>query len=93
MAEGPQEITNLVDREVYSKNGVFVGVVQDLNLDLRADHVVGLALTQINRRLFGDRVDGARGVIIPYRMVHAVGDVILVHDAVERVIEASDDDD
>lgn len=93
MAEGPQEITNLVDREVYSKNGVFVGVVQDLNLDLRADHVVGLALTQINRRLFGDRVDGARGVIIPYRMVDAVGDVILVHDAVERVIEASDDDD
>ena len=30
----PQEITSLVGREVYSNNGVFVGEVEDVRLDL-----------------------------------------------------------
>lgn len=81
----PQEITSLVGREVYSKNGVFVGQVEDLRLDLDAESVTGLALSSLNNDLFAGRADGARGVIIPYRWVRAVGDVILVNDVIERM--------
>lgn len=81
----PQEITSLVGREVYSNNGVFVGQVEDLRLDLDAETVTGLALTSINNDLFGSQTAGARGVILPYRWVRAVGDVILVNDVVERM--------
>lgn len=81
----PQEITSLVGREVYSKNGVFVGQVEDLRLDLDAETVTGLALTSLNDDLFGSQTAGARGVILPYRWVRAVGDVILVNDVVERM--------
>jgi len=45
----PQEITTLVGREVYSNNGVFVGEVEDLRLDLDRQDVTGLALHQLNR--------------------------------------------
>jgi sporulation protein YlmC with PRC-barrel domain len=90
MNEPPQEITTLVGREVYSNNGVFVGEIEDVRLDLDGEVVSGLALTELNRDVFASTTQGARGVIIPYRWVRAVGDVVLVNDVVERV---ADDDE
>ncbi|MFC6835854.1 PRC-barrel domain-containing protein [Halomarina ordinaria] len=90
-ASAPQEITSLVGREVYSNNGVFVGQVEDLRLDLDSERVTGLAIAQLNGELFRDRARGARGVLIPYRWVRAVGDVILVNDVVERLKEPEEE--
>ena len=87
----PQEITSLVGREVYSNNGVFVGEVEDLQLDMDAERVTGLALGEINRELFGAQVDGSKGVLVPYRWVRAVGDIVLVNDAVEQMKETDDE--
>ncbi|GCF12362.1 photosystem reaction center subunit H [Haloarcula mannanilytica] len=91
----PQEITALVGREVYSKNGVFVGEVEDLRLELDRKEVTGLALHQLNTELFDEDVNAARGVIIPYRWVQAVGDVVIVSDIVERLRqpEAGDEEE
>ncbi|MFB6185171.1 MAG: PRC-barrel domain-containing protein [Haloarculaceae archaeon] len=89
----PQEITSLVGREVYSKNGVFVGEVEDLRLDLDVPSVTGLALHQLNDELFDDEARRARGVIVPYRWVQAVGDVIIVNDVVERMHQEGDGED
>jgi sporulation protein YlmC with PRC-barrel domain len=89
----PQEITTLVGREVYSKNGVFLGEVEDLRLDLDAERVTGLALQELNGELFGDTAAGARGVILPYRWGQAVGDVIIVNDIVERLDSIEGDDE
>lgn len=87
----PQEITTLVGREVYSNNGVFVGEVEDIRLDLDRNEVTGLALGEINYELLGDIVADNRGVIIPYQWVRAVGDVVLVYDIVEKL--HSDDEE
>ncbi|PSQ28680.1 photosystem reaction center subunit H [Halobacteriales archaeon QS_9_67_15] len=81
----PQEITTLVGREVYTKNGVFVGEVEDLRLDLDVQEVTGLALHQVNTELFDPEVSASRGVIVPYRWVQAIGDIVIVNDVVERV--------
>lgn len=88
----PQEITSLVGREVYSNNGVFVGQVEDIRLDLDDRAVTGLALSELNRDLFRNRVSGSRGVIVPYRWVRAVGDVILVNEVVERVRDRDEEE-
>lgn len=81
----PQEITNLVGREVYTNTGVFLGEVEDLRLNLDSQQVTGLALHELNRELFADEMATARGVIVPYRWVQAVGDVVVVSDIVERL--------
>ncbi len=83
----PQEITSLVGREVYSNNGVFVGEVEDIRLDLQKELVTGLALGDVNHELFDARVSTSEGVIVPYRWVRAVGDIILINDIVERIRE------
>ena len=89
----PQEITSLVGREVYSNNGVFVGEVEDVRLDLDAETVTGLALTELNDELFGGRVSRGKGVMLPYRWVRAVGDVILVNDVIERLKDNTGDEE
>ncbi|MFB6179523.1 MAG: PRC-barrel domain-containing protein [Halorientalis sp.] len=88
-----QEITALVGREVYSNNGVFVGEVEDVRLDLDDVKVTGLALHQVNQDLFGERVRGTRGVIVPYDWVQAVGDVVLVSDIIERIRTPEDEEE
>ena len=88
----PQEITSLVGREVYSNNGVFVGEVEDIRLNMDQEVVTGLALGQVNRDLFDSRVDRSKGVLIPYRWVRAVGDIVLVNDIVERISEPDEEE-
>ena len=98
MDETPQKITTLVGREVYSNEGVFVGEVADVRLDLtERQAVTGLALTQLNDELFSDLVGSKKGVILPYRWVRAVGDVILVndvtlHDVIEQMSQPNGED-
>ncbi|ESP90209.1 PRC-barrel domain-containing protein [Candidatus Halobonum tyrrellensis] len=89
----PQEITSLVGREVYSNNGVFVGEVEDVRLDLDAETVTGLALSELNDELFAGRVSRGQGVMLPYRWVRAVGDVILINDVIERLKDDDPDSD
>lgn len=91
MEELRQEITSLVGREVYSNNGVFIGEVEDLRLDVESNAVTGLALNRLNEELFDNYVGDARGIMLPYRWVRAVGDVVLVNDIVERIKEQEED--
>jgi len=89
----PQEITTLVGREVYSNNGVFVGEVEDVRLDLNQQSVTGLALGELSQELFAGRIEAGKGVMIPYRWVRAVGDVILINDVVERLEDEDEDEE
>jgi len=82
---GPEEITSLVGREVYTNTGVFLGEVEDLRLNLDSQQVTGLALHQLNGELFAEERSSARGVIVPYRWVQSIGDVVIVSDIVERI--------
>jgi len=89
----PQEITTLVGREVYTNNGVFLGEVEDLRLDLDSRSVTGLALHELNIELFAEESSTARGVIIPYRWVQSVGDIIVVNDIAERIQRSKENEE
>ena len=69
------EITSLLDQEVYTQKGIFVGRVDDAVLDYENGVVSGLALGDVNKELFDQK---GKGVVIPYRWVTAVGDIIII---------------
>jgi len=93
MDETSQEITTLVGREVYSNTGVFIGEIEDVQLNLDAESVTSLAVGELNSELFADTVGPGEGVLIPYRWVRAVGDIVLVNSTIERLQETDDTDD
>ena len=81
------EIETLVGREVYSTNGTFVGEIEDVRLDLDTEFVTGLAVGGLNRDALSGRARTANGVIVPFRWVRSVGDIVLVNDVIERLRE------
>jgi sporulation protein YlmC with PRC-barrel domain len=68
------EITALLDQDVYTQKGIFVGRVDDVVLDPDLGEVSGLALGNLNKSFLDLK---GRGIIIPYRGVTAVGDIII----------------
>jgi sporulation protein YlmC with PRC-barrel domain len=69
------EITSLLGLEVYTQKGIFVGRVDDIVLDPEQGAVSGLALGDVNKDIFDQK---SRGVIIPYRWVTAIGDIVII---------------
>jgi sporulation protein YlmC with PRC-barrel domain/tRNA A-37 threonylcarbamoyl transferase component Bud32 len=71
------QITTFVGREVYLDSGVYLGVVEDLRLDLDEERVSGLLVADFNEDVFPDLDTGAvRGVVVPYRAVADLGDIV-----------------
>jgi sporulation protein YlmC with PRC-barrel domain len=66
---------------VYTKGGVYVGKVDNVALDLPNRCVRGLLLTGTNPNL----VEGGRSVLVPYRWISAVGDIILLNFFPQKV--------
>ena len=82
------EITSLLGLEVYTQKGVFVGKVDDAVLDPEQRVVSGLALGSVNKNLFDQK---GKGVVIPYRWVTAVGDIILMKNLTRNAKEMRKD--
>ncbi len=71
------EISLLFGLKVYTDEGRYVGKVYDVVIDLEGKQIKGLALGEYNRSLINSK---SPGIILPYRLVKAVGDIIIVRD-------------
>ncbi len=69
------DITSLIDLNVYTDKGKYVGKIQDVQLEANERKISGLALININKDLFDVET---KGVIIPYRWVLAAGDIVII---------------
>lgn len=75
------EISTLFGLKVYTDEGRFVGVVSDVVIDLERRQIRGLAMSEFNRALIDSK---APGIILPYRLVKSVGDIVIVKDVFKR---------
>ena len=69
-----EEITQMYNLQVYTDNGAFLGVVDNIELDLGNHEVSGLYIETPNPNL----VEGSRPVLVPYRWVQSVGDIVIL---------------
>lgn len=71
-----KQISELFDMHVYSEQAVYIGKVEDVVLDVTNKKVSGLALTEINKKAIDTK--NFTGLLIPYRIVKAVEDIVIV---------------
>ncbi|KKG13549.1 photosystem reaction center subunit H [Methanosarcina sp. 2.H.T.1A.6] len=83
-----EELTSLFGLSIYTNNGVYVGKLQDLVIDVEEQKVTGLAVSDINRELFDL---SSRGIIIPYRWVITAADIIIIRDVIQRYKKRKED--
>jgi len=71
------ELTSLFGMDVYTDKGKYVGKVNDVVIDPVERRIAGLALINVNPEIYDTN---NKGLIIPYRLVLAVGDIILMKE-------------
>ncbi len=69
-----EELSEYIGLPVYTHNGVFLGNVNNLVVDVENGAVDGLFVGETNPLL----VEGSKAVSVPYRWVQSVGDVVLL---------------
>jgi sporulation protein YlmC with PRC-barrel domain len=69
-----EEATSLNDLEVFTPWGVKIGDVSNLEIDSESMEIENIFIEETNDRL----VDGGESILIPYRWVQAVGDIIIL---------------
>ncbi len=67
-------VTSLNKLPVYTRDGIFVGNVKNVLLDVEQKKVASLLITKTNPNL----VEGGVDVAVPYRWVNAVGDIVIL---------------
>ena len=83
------DITSLLGLEVYTQRGIFVGKVDDAVLDTEKGSISGLALGSVNKDLFEQK---SKGIVIPYKWITAVGDIIIMRHLIRNAKTERKDD-
>ena len=76
-----EEASELVGMQVYTPNGLFLGNVNNLVIDVDTRKVDGLFISESNPLL----VEDSKAVNVPFRWIQAIGDVILLKYFPKRV--------
>jgi len=87
MDEEPQNISTLIGREVYSRNGIYIGEIEDIQLNIDGCEVTGIALGNTNNDAIVQDLSPRNGALLPYRWVNQVGDIVLLNKTVEVTTE------
>ena len=76
-----EEISELIGLQVYTSDGIFLGNVNNVVIDLDTQKIYGLFIGDTNPLLVEDSLP----VNVPYRWVQAVGDIIILRYFPRRV--------
>ncbi|MDG6229158.1 MAG: PRC-barrel domain-containing protein [Candidatus Thermoplasmatota archaeon] len=84
-----EEVTSFLKLPVYTREGLYVGNVKNVFLDMDEKRVSSLLVTNTNPLM----VEGTVDVAVPYRWVNAVGDIIILSYFPDKVTTREKDDD
>jgi sporulation protein YlmC with PRC-barrel domain len=71
-----KEVTEVLEKDVFTNKGYYLGRIKDLEIDLTSFRLKSIVIeTQPNSEM--SRLLGAKRVIVPYSVVQAVGDVVI----------------
>jgi len=73
-----KDISEMFGKDVFTDRGFYCGKVSDIELDLARYKVRSLVISAARGTFLGKMVGGKKGIIVPYPMVQAIGDVVLI---------------
>jgi sporulation protein YlmC with PRC-barrel domain len=73
-----RDITEVLNKDVFTDKGYYCGKVSDLEFDISRFKVRSIVISTVKGSFLGDMVGGKKGVIVPYPMVQSIGDVVII---------------
>lgn len=83
-----KDVADMFGKDVFTGKGSYCGKVSDLEFDLSRFKIRSLVIEAAKGSFLGKMVGGKKGIIIPYPMVQAIGDIVIVkHIAAPELTE------
>lgn len=82
------QITDLIGLKIYSENGMFIGEVEDIILDIDSKRIDSIAAGKLNNEVM--ELKSHKGIKIPYRLVKSISDVIVIRHIPNMFKQESD---
>ena len=73
-----KDVADMFGKDVFTGKGFYCGKVSDLEFDLSRFKIRALVIEAAKETFIGRMVSGKKGLIVPYPMVQAVGDIVLI---------------
>ena len=70
--------SELVKKDVFTAKGMFCGKVSDIDLDMEKFRIKSLVIDTDKGSFLSSLVGDKRGVIVPFPLVQAIGDVVII---------------
>ncbi len=85
-----KELTEMIDKDVFTDKGMFCGKVADLQIDLRKFRVRALIIEAKRGSYLSEIIGGKRGVILPYSFVQSIGDIVIIRHFSPSAVETKE---
>lgn len=82
-----ESFSSILRKEVFTDMGNYVGRVSDLDLDMSKFKVRAIVVDTVKGSAFSSVIGSKKGVVVPFNLVQAVGDVIIIKHVIPRPIE------
>jgi len=73
-----KDVGDMFGKDVFTGKGFYCGKVSDLEFDIGRFKVRSLVIEAAKGSFLGNMVGGKKGIIVPYPMVQAIGDIVIV---------------
>nr|WP_319377298.1 PRC-barrel domain-containing protein [uncultured Methanoregula sp.] len=70
------QITELFGLQIYTDKGMFIGEVEDVVIDVDSKKMEAIVVGKVNDQLF--ELKSFKGLKIPYRIISAIDDIVLI---------------
>jgi len=78
MAITVSDISDIFGKDVFTTKGFYAGKVTDCELDLSRFKIRSIVVEASRDSALGRMLGGKKGIILPYPMVQAVGDIVII---------------
>ncbi|PSG98686.1 MAG: hypothetical protein BRC29_00995 [Nanohaloarchaea archaeon SW_7_43_1] len=80
MADNILDYSDITGKDVFTRKGSYCGKMKDIEVNLSKFGVRSVVVGAEKGSYLAQKVGGTRNVVIPYRMVESVDDVIIIKD-------------
>ncbi|MCK5593991.1 MAG: PRC-barrel domain-containing protein [Candidatus Aenigmarchaeota archaeon] len=93
MVVNEKEINTIVGLDAFTDKGFYCGKVSDVELDLSKFRVRTIVIDAAKGSYLASVVGSKKGVKVPFQMVHAVNDIVIIKHIKHSVPDDMPEDD
>ena len=80
MSQNMLDFSDIQTKDVFTRKGSYCGKLKDIELNLGRFSVRAIVVGAEKGSYLAKKVGGTKNVVIPYRMVESVDDIIVIKD-------------